>query len=83
LALTPLQALPWQMLLAAVLLTPMAALLEPDGHIERGGSVLLALLYLGIVGPAGAWAATSVARALPILVSSLGFLGVPVLGLVI
>jgi drug/metabolite transporter (DMT)-like permease len=81
--LTPLQALPWQMLLAALLLTPMAALLEPDGHVELGGSVLAALLYLGIVGPGGAWAATSVARALPILVSSLGFLGVPVLGLVI
>jgi drug/metabolite transporter (DMT)-like permease len=81
--LTPLQALPWQMLLAALLLTAMAALLEPDGHIERSGNVLLTLAYLGIVGPAGAWAATSVARALPILVSSLGFLGVPVLGLVI
>jgi drug/metabolite transporter (DMT)-like permease len=82
--LTPLQALPWQMLLAALLLTPAAALFEPDGHIELGGSVLAALLYLGIgAGPAGSWAATMVARALPILVSSLGFLGVPAFGLVI
>ncbi len=82
--LTPLQALPWQMLLAALLLTPTAALFEPDGHIEMGGSVLAALLYLGIgAGPAASWAATSVARALPILVSSPGFLGVPALGLVI
>jgi drug/metabolite transporter (DMT)-like permease len=81
---TPLQALPWQLLLAALLLTPAAALFEPDGHIELGGSVLAALLYLGIgAGPAGAWAATSVARAVPILVSSLGFLGVPAFGLVI
>ena len=82
--LTPLQALPWQMLLAALLLTAMAALFEPAGHIEMGGSVLVALLYLGIgAGPAASWAATSVARALPILVSSLGFLGVPALGLII
>jgi drug/metabolite transporter (DMT)-like permease len=82
--LTPLQALPWQMLLAALLLTPAAALFEPEGHVELGGSVLAALLYLGIAaGPAGSWAATMVARALPILVSSLGFLGVPAFGLVI
>jgi drug/metabolite transporter (DMT)-like permease len=82
--LTPLQALPWQLLLAAVLLTLFAALFEPEGRIAPRGDVLLSLLYLGIVaGPAAAWAATSVARALPTVVTSLGFLGVPAIGLVI
>jgi drug/metabolite transporter (DMT)-like permease len=82
--LTPLQILPWQMLLASVLLVILAALFEPDGRIGTEPSVLLALLYLGIpCGPLASWAATSVARALPTLVSSLGFLGVPALGLVI
>jgi drug/metabolite transporter (DMT)-like permease len=82
--LTPLQALPWQMLLAAALLTMLAFLFEPAGRIETRGSVLLSLLYLGIfAGPVASWSATSVARALPTLVSSLGFLGVPAIGLII
>jgi drug/metabolite transporter (DMT)-like permease len=82
--LTPLQALPWQLLLAAVALTVLAALFEPTGRITPHGSVLLSLIYLGIfAGPAAAWAATSVARALPTVVTSLGFLGVPAIGLVI
>jgi drug/metabolite transporter (DMT)-like permease len=82
--LTPLQALPWQLLLAAVLLTLFAVLFEPEGYIAPRGGVLLPLVYLGVVaGPAAAWAATSVARALPTVVTSLGFLGVPAIGLVI
>jgi len=82
--LTPLQALPWQLLLAAVLLTLFAVIFEPEGRIEPRGGVLLSLIYLGVVaGPAAAWAATSVARALPTVVTSLGFLGVPAIGLVI
>jgi drug/metabolite transporter (DMT)-like permease len=82
--LTPLQALPWQMLLAAVLLAAFAALFEPAGHIAPRSSVVLSLLYLGIfAGPAASWASTSVARALPTVVTSLGFLGVPAIGLVI
>jgi drug/metabolite transporter (DMT)-like permease len=80
----PLQALPWQMLLAAILLTIFAALFEPGGHIAPRGGVLLPLVYLGVfAGPAASWASTSVARALPTVVTSLGFLGVPAIGLVI
>lgn len=82
--LTPLQALPWQLLLAAVLLALFAVIFEPEGRIAQRGGVLLSLIYLGVVaGPAAAWAATSVARALPTVVTSLGFLGVPAIGLVI
>jgi drug/metabolite transporter (DMT)-like permease len=82
--LTPLQSLPWQMLLAALLLTIFAALFEPAGHIAPRSGVLLPLVYLGIfAGPAASWASTSVARALPTVVTSLGFLGVPAIGLVI
>jgi drug/metabolite transporter (DMT)-like permease len=82
--LTPLQALPWQMLLAAILLVLFAAVFEPGGHIATRGGVLLPLIYLGVfAGPAASWASTSVARALPTVVTSLGFLGVPAIGLVI
>jgi len=50
--LTPLQALPWQLLLAAVLLTLFAVLFEPQGRIAPSGGVLLSLIYLGVVaGP--------------------------------
>jgi drug/metabolite transporter (DMT)-like permease len=72
------------MLLAAVLLSVMAGLFEPWGRIGGAWSVVVSLLYLGIAaGPVASWAAMSVARALPTVVTSLGFLGVPAIGLVI
>lgn len=71
--------LPWQFGLAALLLLPSAALLEPAGGVTPGMRSGLALAYLGVFGgPVATWAANSVSRALPVLVSSLGFLGVPV-----
>jgi drug/metabolite transporter (DMT)-like permease len=80
----PLELLPWQMLLATVLLAFLSAVFERDGHIEFAPGVLLCLGYLGLVaGPTASWAATSVSRLVPTVVSSLGFLGVPVLGLAI
>lgn len=82
--LTPLQVLPWQMLLAAVLLTGLALLVEPAGGVRPMPAVMASLLYLGVfAGPLASWSATSVARALPTLVSSIGFLGVPVVGMII
>lgn len=79
-AATPLSdLLPWQFSLAALLLLPVAQLLEPGGGLEPGWSSGLALLYLGVLGgPLATWAAASVSRELPVVVSSLGFLGVPV-----
>ncbi len=80
----PLELLPWQLLLATFLAFPLAALFEPDGGIVAESGPLLCLAYLGILaGPTATWAATSVSRLLPTTVSSLGFLGVPVLGLTI
>ncbi len=78
----PLELLPWQLLLATVLVFPLAALFEPEGGVALTGGTLACLAYLGLLaGPAATWAATSVSRQLPTTVSSLGFLGVPVLGL--
>jgi drug/metabolite transporter (DMT)-like permease len=82
--LSPLQLLPWQMLVATVLLTAFAFAVEPGGHITPTPRVLLALAYIGVVaGPLGTWGATSAARALPTVTSSVGFLGVPFLGVVL
>ncbi|MFI4988450.1 MAG: DMT family transporter [Alphaproteobacteria bacterium] len=81
---SPLELLPWQFLIATVLLALLAAVFEPAGSLGRSRDVMLALLYIGIVaGPLATWAATSVARALPTLATSLGFLAVPVLGMLI
>lgn len=84
-AVTPLtDLLPWQFGLATLVLLPVAALLEPTGGLRLGPSSGFALLFLGVVGgPLATWAANSVSRALPVVVSSLGFLGVPVISLVL
>jgi drug/metabolite transporter (DMT)-like permease len=80
---TPLDVLPWQMSVASVLLWPLAFVIEPKGTLDFGKSELwIALLYIGtFAGPAGTWAAVSVARALPPITGSLGMLGTPLLGI--
>ncbi|WP_291295666.1 DMT family transporter [Elioraea sp.] len=82
-AITPLvDLLPWQFGLATLVLLPVAVLLEPTGGVTLGPSSGFALLFLGVIGgPLATWAANSVSRALPVVVASLGFLGVPVISL--
>jgi drug/metabolite transporter (DMT)-like permease len=81
---TPLDVLPWQMSVATVLLCLLGLLAEPAGHLDFDKWQLwAALLYIGaFAGPAGTWAAVSVGRALPPMTSSLGMLGVPLVGIV-
>ena len=82
--LSPMQVLPWQLLLATVLLGLFAFIAEPHGRIDATAPELLSLFYVGVIaGPLGSWGATSAARALPTVTSSVGFLGVPVLGVVV
>ena len=80
---TPLDVLPWQMAVASVLLWSLAFILEPKGYLDLGnGNLWIALLYIGtFAGPAGTWAAVSVARALPPVTGSLGMLGTPLVGI--
>ena len=79
----PLDVLPWQMAVATVLLWSLALILEPTGHFDFSKPQLwISLLYIGsFAGPAGTWAAVSVARALPPVTGSLGMLGTPLLGI--
>ncbi len=80
--LTPLQAMPWQMLYAALLLIPLALVTEPGGGIGMSMTALLPLAFLGLVaGPAITWSSTSVAKMLPSVAASLGFLLTPALGI--
>jgi drug/metabolite transporter (DMT)-like permease len=80
---TPLDALPWQMSVATVLLWILVAVIEPHGHLDPGEWQLwLALIYIGVIaGPAGTWTTVSVTRALPPVTTSLGMLGVPLVGI--
>lgn len=78
-----LQVLPWQMAWAALLLTVVAMVAEPDGHVGWSATALVPLAYVAIiVGPTGTWATTTVSRALPTIVTSLGFLAAPAVGVV-
>lgn len=80
--LTPLQVMPWQMLYAAVLLIPLAFLAEPQGHIAWNMTALLPLAFIGLVaGPLITWSTTSVAKMLPAVAASLGFLLTPPAGI--
>jgi drug/metabolite transporter (DMT)-like permease len=81
---SPLDVLPWQMSVATVLLWILSFIAEPHGHLDPGKWQLwTALLYIGaFAGPIGTWAAVSVTRALPPITSSLGMLGVPLIGII-
>jgi drug/metabolite transporter (DMT)-like permease len=81
--LQPLDVLPWQMLVATILLWILALVFEPRGYLDFSQPNLwIALFYIGVfAGPAGTWAAVSVARALPPVTGSLGMLGTPLLGI--
>jgi drug/metabolite transporter (DMT)-like permease len=81
--LQPLDVLPWQMLVATILLWILALVFEPRGYLDFSQPNLwIALFYIGVfAGPTGTWAAVSVARALPPVTGSLGMLGTPLLGI--
>ncbi len=80
---TPLDALPWQMTVATVILVILAPVIEPQGHLDPGKWQLwVALIYIGVLaGPTATWGAVSVARALPPITGSLAMLGVPLLAI--
>jgi drug/metabolite transporter (DMT)-like permease len=79
---TPLQLAPWQMLLAIPFLTAAALVAEPVSAIEPGWALWAVLLYNGPVATAFCfWAAVTLTSSLPAITTSLGFLGVPMVGI--
>jgi drug/metabolite transporter (DMT)-like permease len=78
----PLQLAPWQMLLALPLLLVPALATEPLSEIRPSWELAAILVYNGPVASAFCfWAVITVARSLPAITSSLGFLGVPMAGI--
>lgn len=81
---TPLQLVPWQALISAVVLTVLASLLEGAPHFTPSVKLISAFGYCSIVGVVIAyWAMTVVNSSLPATTTSLGVLATPVVGMVI
>lgn len=79
---TPLQLMPWQCLLAAVVLAVLALSVEGLPPTRMGVPAALALVYNGVIGTAlGFWAMTVVNRQVPAATAALGVLATPVLGI--
>jgi drug/metabolite transporter (DMT)-like permease len=79
---TPFQLVLWQTLLAAAVLSVLAATFEGKPETDLSGKAMLALLYNGAIGTAlGFWAMTVVNKKLPALSTSLGLLCTPVVGI--
>jgi drug/metabolite transporter (DMT)-like permease len=79
---SPIALAPWQMLVAAPPVLLMALLLENPTQIQWSPKLGLILFYNGPIATAFCyWASVTVTRALPALTTSIGFLGVPVMGI--
>jgi drug/metabolite transporter (DMT)-like permease len=78
---TPLELSPWQMTAAAVALAIPAALSENVGAINWSLPLLGVLAFNGPIASAFCfWGALVISRELPSITASMGFLGVPVAG---
>ncbi len=77
-----LDLLPWCFGVGALLLLPVALLLDPGGGIPRA-ALWEALFVGGIAAPIGTWGTVEAGRRLPGVVASVGFLLVPALGVVL
>lgn len=79
---SPLELLPWQLLVGTIPVSLLAAYSQPHPIIEWNDMSIVTLAYTGFLGTAmGNWAATVVSKGLPSITVSLGFLGVPISGL--
>jgi O-acetylserine/cysteine efflux transporter len=79
--LSMLEILPWCFGLATLVLSPQV-FLESPGHWGARGYA--ALLIVGLIGgPFGTWCVMQAAATLPAIVSSIGFLATPIVGLLL
>jgi drug/metabolite transporter (DMT)-like permease len=79
---TPFQLVFWQALLATILLTILALLIEGEVQIVWSNTLIMWFAYSGLVGTAlGFWAMTVVGRSVPATTTSLGILASPVVGI--
>ena len=78
---SPLQLMPWQMLIGGAALAIGAMITEPVSDIRWSAELVLVMAYNGPVASAFCfWAYVTVARRLPAITTALASLGVPVIG---
>jgi drug/metabolite transporter (DMT)-like permease len=81
---TPFQLAPWQALLAAAILTPVALVFEGAPAVQWNAHSALLLLFAGIPGTALAyWAAAVSSSELPASTTSLGLMATPAVSIVV
>lgn len=81
--LSPLQLMPWQLLIATLILIPFACYLEPHPTIDWSHHFIELLFYIGPIATAlGYWMIIEISRRLPSITTSLCMLGVPAMGIV-
>jgi drug/metabolite transporter (DMT)-like permease len=74
---------PWQLLIACILVSMAVFIVEPHPHINWSNRLLLTILYNGVLSTGLAYPIIlTVSRRLPVTTTSLLMLGVPVLGLI-
>jgi drug/metabolite transporter (DMT)-like permease len=79
---SPLALAPWQMLVAIPPVLASALLFESGPRVRWSPELIAILAYNGPIATAFCfWAAITVSRALPALTTSIGFLGVPMVGI--
>ena len=79
---TPFQLVPWETLLAAAVVSPLAYLIDGPPAPRWSGALVLMLLYAAVPATALAyWAVAEASRSLPAVTTSLGLLGVPIISI--
>ncbi len=77
-----LSLLPWQLLVGTIPVVVLAVTQVPHPEIELTQTAVLTLLYTALLGTAFAyWCTTIISKELPSVTVSVGFLGVPMSGL--
>lgn len=83
-AMSMIQLLPWCFALASGMLVVLVAWRDPYGGIGQNPRCWLALAYIGLIaGPVGTWCIMEASANLPTVVSSVGFLATPAVGLIL
>ena len=80
---TPLELIPWQLLVGSILLIIVALIKEPSPHLDWNLTSSLCIGYTGVLSTAfGFLGMSKVSKELPATLTSIGFLGVPVSGVI-
>ncbi|BBO04830.1 MULTISPECIES: DMT family transporter [Bradyrhizobium] len=79
---SPLQLLIWQVLVATVILSTLAMVIDGLPHVEWSWRLAMLFLYSGLIGTALAyWAMSMVNKSISALTTSLGTTGTPLVGI--